>query len=59
MESSINMEDPGNIAICRVFSYLYEIYFELNCSAYDSDNVTLTQVMLRNGSREIRRIECR
>ena len=53
------MEDPGIIAICRVFSNLYEDYFELNCSANDSDNVTLTQVMLKNGLREIRRIECR
>lgn len=43
------MEDPGIIAICRVFSNLYEVYFELNCSANDSDNVTLTQVMLKNG----------
>lgn len=43
------MDDPGINAICRVFSYLYEIYFELNCSACDSDNVTITQVMLRNG----------
>ena len=43
------MEDPGIIAIRRVFSFLYEIYFELNCSACNSDNVTLTQVMLKNG----------
>lgn len=48
--TNINVEDEGISNILKVYSCLYEIYFELNCSATDSDNVTLPQVMLKNGS---------
>ena len=50
MLCSINVEDEGISNILKVYSCLYEIYFELNCSATDSDNVTLPQVMLKNGN---------
>ena len=50
MSCSVNVEDDGISNILKIYSCLYEIFFELNCSASDSDNVTLPQVMLKNGS---------